>query len=79
MILTRTVVCTVWTHWMTRYGHWDGRCTFRGVQPLRPAAMLRIIMHEHVVGDGHQRPIDSHLIGNNNLLAKLEDSKRDTE
>lgn len=67
VILTRTVVCTVWTHLLTQYGHWDGRCTFRSVQPFCSTAMLRIVMHEHVVGNSHQRTVDCHLIGDDDL------------
>lgn len=52
---------------MTRYGHGKGRCTFRGVQPLRPAAVLRVVVHEHVVADGHQRTVDGHLVGDHHL------------
>lgn len=58
---------------MTRYGHWDGRCTFRGVQPLGTATVLRVVVHEHVVGDGHQRTVDGHLVGNHDLLDWMED------
>lgn len=37
-----------------------GRCSFRGVQPSSSAPVFRIVVHEHVVGDGKNVTLDAH-------------------
>jgi hypothetical protein len=60
---------------MSGHTHWRIACTF-GIESFGASAMLRIVVHEHIVGDRQQWTIDNHLCGNHNLRTMKEKKKK---
>lgn len=71
VIETPTVVRTVWSEWVPGYTQRGIARTFGHVQTLCPATMLRVVVHEHVVRDGQEGSVHSHLGCDYNLEAKV--------